>query len=137
MTIYVLLIILMSFILLIRQEPKLYFNTLMKNSVFTSISLVLFFIFILRDYSVGTDYKLYHVFFLSSPEQLNIWGIEKGYIFINTLAQNLNNFIIVSVIIYLIYFTGLYYLSKNINIDKLTFISLFVITYMYYYLLTV
>lgn len=133
MTIYVLLIILMSFILLIRQEPKLYFNTLMKNSVFTSISLVLFFIFILRDYSVGTDYKLYHVFFLSSPEQLNIWGIEKGYIFINTLAQNLNNFIIVSVIIYLIYFTGLYYLSKNINIDKLTFISLFVITYMYYY----
>lgn len=123
----------MAFILLFRQTPMAQANKLLNDIVFAIISVVLFLIYIFRNYNIGTDYRLYHSFFLVSPEQLNLWGIEKGYIFINTISQESNNFILVSVIIYLLYFFGLYYLSRTFKFDKLIFLSLFVITYMYYY----
>lgn len=100
-----------------------------------SLALMILFMFIIvifRGVSVGTDYPLYNFFFYSSPDSLKSAYIEKGYIFINIVAQKINNFEFISFVLLLLLLYGLYKLSKQAEINFSIIISVFILTYTFY-----
>lgn len=98
-------------------------------------NVILFVFYVFRSIFVGSDYKTYYSWFqLLTPYQLQNRFVEPGYIFLNRLAQNCNNFLIISLVIYFVCALGLFLLCRQLNLDIFLALAFFILTYFYFFM---
>jgi hypothetical protein len=86
-----------------------------------------------RSIYVGTDYLMYFgIYRFDSPAYLSTHFIEPGYIFLNSLAQSVNYFPLITSICLIIYFLGMYMCCNTFKMNSFVFLSMFILTYTYF-----
>ncbi|MFD1399844.1 EpsG family protein [Lacticaseibacillus suilingensis] len=93
---------------------------------------VLLSIYLMRGYGVGTDYPMYHSFYYFSTDALKRFGIENGYLVIYSIAKSLGMFWIVSLISFILYFSGFFILSRKLGLSLATFESMLILSYLFF-----
>lgn len=132
MTVYIILLFL-SIIILSLKDSFIYNNFWLRKIVILLSSFFMLLLSVYRSYSVGKDYSMYHGMFSNYDSFfLKSHLIEPGYVDLNSLAQNLNNFKIIPAACFIVFFIGLYLLSRSCNINEFVFLSSFVMTYTFF-----
>lgn len=123
----------LAMIILYLKDSFIYYNFWLRKTVTFLLSVFMFLLSVYRSSSVGTDYAMYQGFFSNYDSTfLKTHLIEPGYVDLNTLAQNLDNFKVVPAACFIIFFLGLYLLSKAFNINEFVFLSSFILTYTFF-----
>lgn len=89
-------------------------------------------IYIFRGTTVGTDYAMYNLFLQRTPEYLTSIGIEKGFVWLYTIAENKQMPLLVTIVAFIIMNGGLYIFARQKKIKFPLYISMLVLTYLYF-----
>ncbi|MEG9295982.1 EpsG family protein [Mangrovibacillus sp. Mu-81] len=113
-----------------RFNSKKYYLTTLNEFFLRCLYCILLIIAVTRGVEVGTDYTLYYNFFYNKLFNENF---DTFVIWIYSVAHHFEEFRIFTLITSFLFLFIFYLIQKNYSYDKVTFTTLFVISYLYYF----